>query len=89
MNATRFGTEPASHHAVLAQPHCRAAERTTVPLRTWNGFALHWHWTCDAIKKLGLAGLTDRVVLNTKPMSRLEMARIVIQAITKIVADDG
>jgi hypothetical protein len=69
--------------------HSRAADRTNVPLRNWSGFAIHWHWTYDAIKKLALAGLTDRVVLNTKPMSRLEMARIVAQAIAKITGDEG
>jgi Capsule assembly protein Wzi len=69
--------------------HSRAADRTNVPLRNWNGFAINWHWTYDAIKKLVLAGLTDRVVLNTKPLSRLEMARIVAQAITKIIGDEG
>ncbi len=67
----------------------RAANRTNVPLRNWGGFAIHWHWTYDAVKKLVLAGLTDRVVLNTKPMSRLEMARIVAQAIAKITGDEG
>jgi hypothetical protein len=66
-----------------------AADRTNVPLRNWNGFAIRWHWTYDAIKKLVLAGLADRTVLNTKPMSRLEMARIVAQAITKITGDEG
>ncbi|HSF31003.1 MAG TPA: capsule assembly Wzi family protein [Candidatus Tectomicrobia bacterium] len=67
----------------------RAADRTNVPLRNWSGFAIHWHWTYDAIKKLALAGLTDRVVLNTKPMSRVEMARIVAQVIAKITGDEG
>jgi Capsule assembly protein Wzi len=65
------------------------ADRTDVPLRNWSGFAIHWNWTYDAIKKLVLAGLTDRVVLNTKPMTRLEMARIVAQAIAKITGDEG
>jgi hypothetical protein len=60
-----------------------------VPLRNWNGFAINWHWTYDAIKRLVLAGLTDRAILNTKPMSRLEMARIVAQAIAKITGDEG
>jgi capsule assembly protein Wzi len=71
----------------VSQPH--AADRTNVPLRNWSGFAIHWHWTYDAIKRLALAGFTDRVVLNTKPMSRLEMARIVAQVITNITADEG
>ena len=66
-----------------------AADRTDVPLRNWSGFAIHWNWTYDAIKKLVLAGLTDRAVLNTKPMTRLEMARIVAQAIAKITGDEG
>ena len=65
------------------------ADRTDVPLRNWSGFAIHWNWTYDAIKKLVLAGLTDRAVLNTKPMTRLEMARIVAQAIAKITGDEG
>jgi hypothetical protein len=69
--------------------HSRAADRTNVPIRNWNGFAIHWNWTYDAVKKLVLAGLTDRVVLNTKPMNRLEMARIVAQAIAKITGDEG
>ena len=42
-----------------------AADRTDVPLRNWSGFAIHWNWAYDAIKKLVLAGLTDRAVLNT------------------------
>ena len=69
--------------------HSHAADRTNVPLRNWDGFSSRWHWTYDAIKKLVLAGLTDRAVLNTKPMSRLEMARLVAQAITKITGDEG
>jgi len=67
----------------------RAADRTDVPLRNWSGFAIHWYWTYDAIKKLVLAGLSERAVLNTKPMTRLEMARIVAQAIAKITGDEG
>jgi hypothetical protein len=72
----------------LSSP-AQAADRTDIPLRNWSGFAINWNWTYDAIKKLVLAGLTDRVVLNTKPMSRLEMARIVAQAINKITGDEG
>jgi hypothetical protein len=67
----------------------QAADRTNVPLRNWGGFAVHWHWTYDALKRLVLAGLADRAVLNTKPMSRLEMARVVAQAIDKITGDEG
>jgi hypothetical protein len=73
---------------LLAVP-TRAADRTNVPLRNWGGFAVPWHWTYDAIKRLVLAGLADRVVLNTKPMSRVEMARIVAQAIDRVTGDEG
>jgi hypothetical protein len=72
----------------LASPG-QAADRTDVPLRNWSGFAINWHWTYDDIKKLVLAGLADHVVLNTKPLSRLEMARVVAQAINKIIGDEG
>lgn len=67
----------------------QAADRTNVPLRNWGGFAINRHWTYDAIEKLVLAGLTDRVVLNTKPMSRLEMAKVVAQVVRKLRGDDG
>ena len=66
-----------------------AADRTNVPLRNWGGFAGPWHWTYDAVKKIVLAGLADRAVLNTKPMNRLEMARIVAQAINRVTGDEG
>jgi hypothetical protein len=77
-----------AEHARVWSASC-AADRTDVPLRNWSGFALHWNWTYDAIKKLVLAGLTDRAVLNTKPMTRSEMARVVAQAIAKITGDEG
>lgn len=66
-----------------------AADRTNVPLRNWGGFAINRDWTYDAVEKLVLAGLTNRVVLNTKPMSRLEMAKIVAQAVEKIRGDNA
>ncbi len=66
-----------------------AADRTNVPLRNWGGFAINRHWTYDAIEKLVLAGFADRAVLNTKPMSRLEMAKIVAQAVKKITEGEG
>lgn len=69
--------------------YSRASYRTDVPLRNWSGFAIHWNWTYDAIKKLVLAGLTDQAVLNTKPMTRLEMARVVAQAIAKITGEEA
>lgn len=60
-----------------------------MPLRNRGGFALPWHWTYDAVKKLVLAGPADRVMFNTTPMSRLEMARIVAQAIDRVTGDEG
>lgn len=64
----------------------QAADRTNVPLRNWGAFAINREWTYDAIEKLVLSGLTDRAVLNTKPMSRLEMALLIAQAIERIEA---
>ena len=64
----------------------QAADRTNVPLRNWGAFAINREWTYDAVERLVLAGLTDRAVLNTKPMSRLEMALLIAQAIEKIEA---
>jgi hypothetical protein len=66
-----------------------AADRTDVPLTNAGGFARQWHWTYDAIHQVVLAGLTDRAVLDTKPMSRLEMAKIVAEAIGKITEEGG
>ena len=66
-----------------------AADRTNVPLRNWGGFAINRHWAYDAIQKLVLAGLAGRAVLNTKPMSRLEMAKIVAEAVGRVTGDEG
>jgi len=65
----------------------RAADRTNVPLQNWGGFAVTHHWTYDAIEKLALAGLLDRAVLTTRPMSRLELARLIARAIHAIDSD--
>jgi Capsule assembly protein Wzi len=66
-----------------------AADRTDMPLTNAGGFARQWHWTYDAIHQVVLAGLTDRAVLNTKPMSRLEMAKVVAEAIGTITEEEG
>jgi hypothetical protein len=55
-----------------------------VPLKPWTGFARSWDWTYDALHKLVLSGLAGRVVLNTKPMSRREMALIVGDIVRRI-----
>lgn len=75
---------------LLLAGQAEGGHRTDVPLRNWDGFAMNRHWTYDAIEKLVLAGLADRVVFNTKPLSRIEMARIVAHAVEKIRNDkDG
>ena len=55
-----------------------------VPLKSWTGFARSWDWTYDALHTLALSGLAGRVVLNTKPMSRREMALIVGDIVRRI-----
>ena len=54
----------------LALP-CRALVSTNVPLD---------HWSYDAVDKLANYGLIDSAMLTTRPVSRLEMARHVSQA---------
>jgi membrane-associated phospholipid phosphatase len=58
-----------------------------VPLKSWMGFGRQWDWTYDALRKLVISGLADRVVLNTKPMSRREMAIIVADMVRRIQAN--
>lgn len=55
-----------------------------VPLKPWTGFAKNWDWTYDALHKLVLSGLAGNVVMNTKPMSRREMALILADIVTRI-----
>jgi membrane-associated phospholipid phosphatase len=58
-----------------------------VPLKPWTYFEVNREWTYTAIEKLVTAGLVGPWVLNTKPMSRIEMARIVTTAVRKIQED--
>lgn len=55
-----------------------------VPLKPWTGLARNWDWTYDALHKLVLSGLAGRVVMNTKPMSRREMAIILADMVRRI-----
>ena len=55
-----------------------------VPLKPWTGFARSWDWTYDALHKLVISGIAGKVVLNTKPMSRREMAWILADIIGRI-----
>jgi len=64
-----------------------AAGLLDVPLKPWTYFEVNRDWTYMAIEKLVTAGLVGPWVLNTKPMSRIEMARIVTTALRKIQED--
>jgi hypothetical protein len=70
----------------LATP-APAGDRTNLPLRNWGGGSVYRDWVYDGLERLALAGFTDRIVLNTKPLSRVEAARIVSQAIEAIRKD--
>ena len=58
-----------------------------VPLKPWTGFARNWDWTYDALQHLVLSGIAGKVVLNTKPMSRREMALILADVIRRVQAN--
>jgi hypothetical protein len=55
-----------------------------VPLKPWTGFARNWDWTYDALQRVVLSGIAGKVVLNTKPMSRREMALILAGIVRRI-----
>src|SRR5436309_3261352 len=54
-----------------------AVDRTNVPLKNWGGFAEYRDSVYDDLERLVTAGLADRVLLNTKPLSRVEVARLI------------
>ena len=64
-----------------------AFDRTNVPLKNWEGFSIQRSWVYDALEKIVMAGLTEEVMLNTKPLSRVEAARIVAQAVRRVQED--
>lgn len=64
-----------------------AFDRTNVPLKNWGGFSVYRSWVYDALEKIVLAGLADQVLLNSKPLSRVEAARIVAQAVRRLEWD--
>jgi Capsule assembly protein Wzi len=66
-----------------------AGDRTNLPLKNWGGFSLHEDAVYDDLERLVTAGLADRTILNTKPISRVEGARIVARAIERIRRDDA
>lgn len=58
-----------------------------VPLQPWTGFARNWDWTYDALHQIVLSGIAGKVVLNTKPMSRREMALILADIVRRVQAN--
>ncbi len=70
-----------------AIPSALAADRTDIPLKNWGGFSVFRDAVYDDLERLVTAGLADRTLLSTKPMSRTEAARIVARAIAAIRAD--
>lgn len=62
-------------------------DRTNVPLKNWGGSPVNRSWVYDALEKIVLAGLADQALLNTKPLSRVEAARIVAQAVRRLEWD--
>ncbi len=69
-------------------PPSLAAGLLDVPLRPWTYFEPYRDWTYTAIEKLVNAGLVGPWVLNTKPISRMEMARVVAMVVRKIQEDE-
>ena len=64
-----------------------AVDRTNIPLKNWGGFAVYRDAVYDDLERLVTAGLAERTILNTKPLSRAEGARIVARAIAAIRSD--
>src|SRR5215472_11636741 len=89
-----FGRRPAltavflAVAALLPLADALAFDRTNLPLKNWGGFSEYRDAAYDDLERLVTAGLADRTLLNTKPMSRVEAARIVARAIQKIRRDD-
>src|SRR6266581_1013889 len=75
---------------VALLPEAAAADdRTNLPLKNWGGFSLYRDAVYDDLERLVTAGLADRTLLNTKPLSRIEAARIVARAIERIRRDES
>lgn len=74
---------------VVASSSAWAADRTNIPLRNWGGFSVSRDAVYDDLERLVTAGLADRVLLSTKPLSRIEAARMIARAIEKIRRDEA
>src|SRR5215831_7278436 len=89
-----FGRRPALAAVFLAVAallplHAAVAfDRTNIPLKNWGGFSEYRDATYDDLERLVTAGLADRTLLNTKPLNRIEAARIVARAIERIRRDE-
>ncbi len=75
--------------ALVPLADAAAFDRTNVPLKNWGGFSEYRDAVYDDLERLVTAGLADRTLLNTKPLSRVEAARIVARAIEKIRRDES
>ncbi len=73
-------------HFTLVAP-LLAFDRSNVPLKNWGGFSIYRSWIYDALEKIVLAGLAEEVLLNSKPLTRVEAARIVAQAVRRLEWD--
>ena len=75
--------------SLASLPGAVAGDRTNVPLKNWGGFSEFRDSVYDDLERLVAAGLADRVLLNTKPLSRVEAARFVARAVAKIRSDEA
>jgi len=73
---------------LAAPPPAWAGDRTNISLKNWGGFSIVRDAVYDDLERLVAAGLADRTLLSTKPLSRIEAARIVARAIEKIRRDE-
>jgi hypothetical protein len=73
----------------LRVPLAVAADRTDVPLKNWGGFSVYRDAVYDDLERLATAGLADRAILNTRPIPRIEAARMVARAIDRIRRDES
>src|SRR5215470_107281 len=86
--ATVFFTVAALVVVLGPAAYAIAFDRTNIPLKNWGGFSEYRDAAYDDLERLVTAGLADRTLLNTKPLSRVEAARIVARAIQKIRRDE-
>ncbi len=64
------------------------AARSNIPLKNWGGFSVFRDAVYDDLERPVTAGLADRAILDTTPLSRVEAARLVARAVKKIRADE-